>query len=169
LLCLLFVALGSLQQWTISATDLNNHPYHQHTHHFQVISYTSQAANYTQTGLIVGSWRDTVPVDFFNSVTIRFRPTNFTGLMLFHCHVILHSDLGEMAIALVPGSDEFEVLPKPDIAEFHFCDDTELDIILGVSIGLGIPLLILLLAMLYFILNPRAGMPSDTHLKMPNR
>lgn len=93
------ISLNEIQEWTVTTTDSKQHPYHQHLNHFQVSSYTLSQFHYNETGLVEGSWRDTIPISNENHVVIRFKPRDFCGKFVFHCHVIPHSDKGMMAVA----------------------------------------------------------------------
>jgi len=114
--------LGSTQEWTLlSIGDSRNHPYHQHMNAFQVLSFPQSQHPYSNTGLIPGSWRDTIPLSDMGDVVIRWRAFNFSGLVLFHCHVIAHSDMGMMGMALVEGDENIYPHPLPQIVSKSFC------------------------------------------------
>jgi len=84
--------LGAIASRTISA---NAHPYHQHVYPFQLVG-SSLATGYNA----VGDWHDTIK----GSGEIRFRPTEFTGKLMLHCHRLIHEDLGMMAMEYVAPS-----------------------------------------------------------------
>eukprot|EP01084_Bolivina_argentea_P197236 338039_1 len=69
------------------------HPYHQHAHPFQIE---------TEENLFFGErcdWRDTYGYTNTNEgiFTLRTRPTDFTGVVIEHCHWLPHEDYGMMA------------------------------------------------------------------------
>ncbi|KAL3941294.1 MAG: hypothetical protein SGBAC_004317 [Bacillariaceae sp.] len=70
----------------------NTHPYHQHVYPFQLVGATLESG-YNK----VGDWHDTIK----GTGEIRFRPTEFTGKMMLHCHRLIHEDLGMMAMEYV--------------------------------------------------------------------
>jgi FtsP/CotA-like multicopper oxidase with cupredoxin domain len=84
--------LNSIQQWDLVNTA--EHPLHFHIHHFQIISEieSEEVEGWTNPG----DWIDTLA----NSqvVTIRFRPLDFVGYMLIHCHIPSHADQGAAAL-----------------------------------------------------------------------
>ena len=81
--------LGAIAARNLSA---NTHPYHQHVYPFQLVGST------LETGYnMVGDWHDTVK----GTGEIRFRPTEFTGKLMLHCHRLVHEDLGMMAMEYV--------------------------------------------------------------------
>ncbi|CAB9509169.1 Blue copper oxidase CueO [Seminavis robusta] len=72
------------------------HPFHQHVHPFQLIDGVSSkkdSAEYYK----VGDWHDTIS----GKVTVRFRPTVFTGKMMVHCHILVHEDTGMMGVEYI--------------------------------------------------------------------
>ena len=94
--------LGSLFHHKIQQWDLVNtaeHPLHIHVHHFQIISEIEleELEGWTQAG----DWIDTIANSLI--VTVRFRPLDFEGFMLIHCHIPAHSDQGSAAL--------FRILP----------------------------------------------------------
>lgn len=81
--------LGAVVARQLSA---NAHPYHQHVYPFQLVG-AGFAGNYYR----VGDWHDTVK----GTGEIRFRPTDFTGKLMLHCHRLVHEDRGMMAMEYV--------------------------------------------------------------------
>jgi FtsP/CotA-like multicopper oxidase with cupredoxin domain len=79
--------LGCVYQ--IDVTDEGNqHPYHQHINHFQMIETATDPDFYR-----VGEWRDTVPT--FNTATsMKYRPDTFAGPTVVHCHYTNHEGNG---------------------------------------------------------------------------
>jgi FtsP/CotA-like multicopper oxidase with cupredoxin domain len=43
-------------------------------------------------------YHDTFPVDPGGSITFRTRFADFAGRSLYHCHLVLHSDIGMMGV-----------------------------------------------------------------------
>jgi FtsP/CotA-like multicopper oxidase with cupredoxin domain len=87
------IELGSVEEWTIVNDDGKPHPFHIHTNPFQVTKINGQ--NVTAHGL-----RDTelLPANSGESMTFRTRFRDFTGLTVFHCHLIPHADNGMMSL-----------------------------------------------------------------------
>jgi FtsP/CotA-like multicopper oxidase with cupredoxin domain len=88
------IALGAVEEWTITNLHDADHPYHIHTNPFQVMKINGQA-------LAEPIWRDTVNVTRLGSVTVRSRFEDFTGLFVLHCHILNHEDLGMMQLVEV--------------------------------------------------------------------
>lgn len=95
------VRLGQVQEWVIrneynmdGSMATESHPFHLHTNHFQVVSVASKG-NFT-ADFEIGDWRDTISVPAPGNVTIRWKPLDFTGKTLLHCHTLMHEDTGMM-------------------------------------------------------------------------
>lgn len=98
--------LGVVQEWVIVNKQLvggevakANHPFHMHTNAFQIVAMShGEGAEYQ-----IGDWRDVISVPTPGNVTIRFRPVDFTGLVVAHCHTLGHSDGGMIAaVTIIP-------------------------------------------------------------------
>ena len=91
--------LGTVEQWTITNTAGEIHPFHIHTGHFQVMSINGVPQPFTGE-------RDSVPVPYKQNgvpgkVVIRIDFTGFTGPWMFHCHIGAHEDNGMMSFVNV--------------------------------------------------------------------
>ncbi|WP_242546363.1 multicopper oxidase family protein [Amycolatopsis sp. MtRt-6] len=87
-------ALGTVEEWTLTNTSGQNHPFHIHTAPFQVLSVNGVAqppADY-RDGVTVPHAVDGVA----GKVVIRIRFSDFTGKWMFHCHITGHEDNGMM-------------------------------------------------------------------------
>ena len=94
--------VGAIEDWTIENRALETHAFHMHQIHFQMLEIDGQpVAN--------NDMRDTIEIPFwggkgpFHSVKVRmdFRDPTTAGVSLFHCHILLHEDLGMMHKILV--------------------------------------------------------------------
>ncbi|CAH0516006.1 unnamed protein product [Peronospora belbahrii] len=94
------MTLGRVQEWIIinrrdenGEVTLRNHPFHLHTNAFQIVDMShGHGIDYE-----VGDWRDVISVPTPGNVTIRFRPQDYTGIVVAHCHILGHSDAGMIA------------------------------------------------------------------------
>jgi FtsP/CotA-like multicopper oxidase with cupredoxin domain len=94
--------VGAIEDWTIENRALETHAFHMHQIHFRVLEVDGKPV--TDNDL-----RDTIEVPFwegkgpYHSVKVRmdFSDPNTAGLFLFHCHILLHEDLGMMHKILV--------------------------------------------------------------------
>lgn len=77
--------LGTVEEWTLCGT---NHPFHIHVNPFLLVAIDGVPLN-------PPIWMDTVAPGG-RTLTIRMRPTVFTGDAVAHCHILDHEDVGMM-------------------------------------------------------------------------
>ena len=94
------VPLNSVQEWVLINTSPNGHPFHIHVNDFMVMSITPGGG--VETPLPEPEWHDTVNIPK-NGGMVRFRTRfeDFKGMFVFHCHILLHEDVGMMQIVEV--------------------------------------------------------------------
>jgi FtsP/CotA-like multicopper oxidase with cupredoxin domain len=95
--------VGAVEEWTIENHALETHAFHIHQIHFKVLEIDGKpAANQ--------DLRDTIEIPFwegpgtpYHSVKLLmdFRDPTISGTFVFHCHILLHEDLGMMHKILV--------------------------------------------------------------------
>lgn len=85
------VRLNQTEDWQIINKASMDHPFHLHTNRFQVISRNGQPEPFC-------TWKDTVAVGGYESVTIRVKFEDFVGRSVYHCHILDHEDQGMMGI-----------------------------------------------------------------------
>jgi FtsP/CotA-like multicopper oxidase with cupredoxin domain len=98
------VHAGTVEDWVVENTAGEDHIFHIHQIHFQVLEVNGVAVNDAAV-------RDTVDLPYWNgsgaypSVKVRmdFRDTNIVGTFVYHCHILQHEDAGMMG--------EIQVLP----------------------------------------------------------
>jgi FtsP/CotA-like multicopper oxidase with cupredoxin domain len=95
---------GSTEDWTVENRAQEDHVFHIHQLHFQVLAVNGQSGNdpALRDTIIVPHWSGTGP---YPSVTLRmdFRDANIVGLFVYHCHLLGHEDGGMMgAIQVLP-------------------------------------------------------------------
>jgi suppressor of ftsI len=91
--------LGTTEQWTIFNKTDEIHPFHTHTDHFQLMSVNGVPQPYTGDQDIAS-----VPSRQHGKngeIVIRIRFTDFTGKVMFHCHIAAHEDAGMMSFVNV--------------------------------------------------------------------
>jgi FtsP/CotA-like multicopper oxidase with cupredoxin domain len=102
------VHTGTVEDWVIENTALEDHIFHIHQIHFQVLEVNGQAVNDPAI-------RDTVDLPYWSgsgpypSVKLRmdFRDPNIIGTFVYHCHILQHEDagmMGEIQVLLSTGS-----------------------------------------------------------------
>jgi len=87
--------VGTVEEWTIVNTTTEIHPFHTHTDYFQVISINGVKQPFTglQSDIPVPKQVNGVP----GKVVIRIDFADFTGKMMFHCHIAAHEHAGMMS------------------------------------------------------------------------
>ncbi len=88
------VELGAVEEWTVVNEHDDDHVFHIHTNHFQMVAINGE-------NLGERDWRDTVVVPRKGSVTFRSRFLDFTGRFVHHCHMMNHEELGMMQVVEV--------------------------------------------------------------------
>ncbi|MFZ0385397.1 MAG: multicopper oxidase family protein [Solirubrobacteraceae bacterium] len=86
--------LGTVQQWTIVNHTDEQHPFHLHTYPMQAISVNG-------VPLAFNGYQDEIVLPIGGYVVVRVHFVQFTGLTVFHCHILAHEDTGMMANLLV--------------------------------------------------------------------
>lgn len=100
---------GTVEDWVVENRAEEDHIFHIHQLHFQVLEVNGQPVNDPAI-------RDTVDIPYWNgsgaypSVKVRmdFRDPNVVGTFVYHCHILEHEDGGMMG--------EIQVLPSPGLA-----------------------------------------------------
>jgi len=94
--------VGAIEDWTVENRALETHAFHIHQIHFRVLEIDGKPAANTDL-------RDTIEIPYwegkgpYHSVKLRmdFSDPTTAGTFLFHCHILLHEDLGMMHKILV--------------------------------------------------------------------
>ena len=90
--------LGTSEQWTVLNESGEIHPFHVHTDHFQVMSVNGVDSPTPASRTSSPSpTRKRLP----GQVVIRIQFTDFTGKVMFHCHIAAHEDAGMMSFVNV--------------------------------------------------------------------
>lgn len=89
--------VGAVEDWTIENRALETHAFHIHQIHFKLLEVDGKKVPNTDMldTMEVPYWSGTGP---YHSIKVRmdFRDPNVAGTSLFHCHILLHEDLGMM-------------------------------------------------------------------------
>jgi FtsP/CotA-like multicopper oxidase with cupredoxin domain len=81
------IPLNSVEEWEVYNHTAYPHPFHIHVNPFQVVS---------GGGIEPGTWMDTLEFPAFSRIKFRTRFENYTGTFVFHCHNLMHEDMGMM-------------------------------------------------------------------------
>ena len=94
--------VGAIEDWTIENRALETHAFHIHQIHFRVLEIDGKPApNHDLRDTIeIPYWSGSGP---YHSVKLRmdFSDPTTAGTFVFHCHILLHEDLGMMHKILV--------------------------------------------------------------------
>jgi FtsP/CotA-like multicopper oxidase with cupredoxin domain len=101
------VHAGTVEDWTVENRAGEDHVFHIHQLHFQVLAIDGQPVNDP-------ALRDTYDIPYwsgsgaYHSITVRmdFSDPNIVGTFVYHCHILEHEDggmMGEIQV-LPPGS-----------------------------------------------------------------
>ena len=101
------VHAGTVEDWTVENRAGEDHVFHIHQLHFQVLAIDGQPVNDP-------ALRDTMDIPYwsgtgaYHSITVRmdFSDPNIVGTFVYHCHILEHEDggmMGEIQV-LPPGS-----------------------------------------------------------------
>jgi FtsP/CotA-like multicopper oxidase with cupredoxin domain len=95
--------VGAVEDWTIENRALETHAFHIHQIHFKLLEVDGKPVENEDL-------RDTYEVPFwegpghpYHSFKARFdfRDPTIAGTFVFHCHILLHEDMGMMHKILV--------------------------------------------------------------------
>jgi FtsP/CotA-like multicopper oxidase with cupredoxin domain len=91
-------SLNTYEIWEVMNNSMMDHPFHQHVNPAQVISITGGDSAYKTFYTTSPAWKDTVIVPKGGSVKLLVPIKDFTGMTMFHCHILEHEDLGMMGL-----------------------------------------------------------------------
>jgi FtsP/CotA-like multicopper oxidase with cupredoxin domain len=95
---------GHIEDWTIENRSQEDHVFHIHQIHFQVLKVNGKLVNDP-------AMRDTIDIPYWSgsgpypAVTLRmnFNDPKIVGTFLYHCHILKHEDMGMMgSIQVLP-------------------------------------------------------------------
>jgi FtsP/CotA-like multicopper oxidase with cupredoxin domain len=93
--------LGDYEVWEVVNQSGMEHPFHQHVNACQVLSISGGDSEYAQLYTTAPAWKDTVIIPKWGSVTMLVPVMDFTGMAMFHCHILEHEDIGMMAAWMI--------------------------------------------------------------------
>jgi FtsP/CotA-like multicopper oxidase with cupredoxin domain len=105
--------LGKVEEWTFVNLTTQDHPMHLHTNQFQVVQVNGRRVR-PNTEI------DNTILPRNGTIKIRFKPRTYTGLTVFHCHILFHEDSGMMSTIryIKSGGASSLVLPE-GVASVH--------------------------------------------------
>jgi suppressor of ftsI len=82
--------LGTVEEWTIVNHTDETHPFHMHTCPMQEISSNGVPIPFD-------GYQDEIVLPSHGYVVMRVQFVGYTGVTVFHCHILAHEDAGMMA------------------------------------------------------------------------
>ncbi len=90
--------VGTYEVWEISVQGGMDHPFHFHVNHAQVLSIIGGDQNYASLYTTIPAWKDTIIVPKWGTIRILVSIQDYTGMTMFHCHIVEHEDIGMMGM-----------------------------------------------------------------------
>lgn len=90
--------LGGYEIWEVINQSMMDHPFHQHVNGAQVLSISGGDSAYKSFYTTAPAWKDTVIVPKMGSIKLLVPIRDFTGMTMFHCHILEHEDIGMMGL-----------------------------------------------------------------------
>ncbi len=84
--------------WEVTNNSMMDHPFHQHVNSAQVLSITGGDSAYSSFYTSAPAWKDTVIVPKGGTARLLVPVKDFTGLAVFHCHILEHEEMGMMGL-----------------------------------------------------------------------
>lgn len=84
--------------WDIYNDSGMDHPFHQHVNAGQVLAISGGDAAYASFLTTKPAWKDTVLIPKWGSVSLLIPVLDWSGMTMFHCHIMEHEDIGMMGV-----------------------------------------------------------------------
>ncbi|WP_432745941.1 multicopper oxidase family protein [Methylobacter sp. G7] len=91
-------SVNTYEIWEVFNQSMMDHPFHQHVNPAQVISISGGDSAYKSLYTTSPAWKDTVIVPKGGSVKLLVPIKDYTGITMFHCHILEHEDIGMMGL-----------------------------------------------------------------------
>jgi FtsP/CotA-like multicopper oxidase with cupredoxin domain len=91
-------SVNTYEIWDVYNNSMMDHPFHQHVNPVQVLSISGGDSAYNNFYTTSPAWKDTVIVPAGGSVKLLVPIKDFTGMTMFHCHILEHEDIGMMGL-----------------------------------------------------------------------
>jgi FtsP/CotA-like multicopper oxidase with cupredoxin domain len=98
--------VGTYEIWEISVKGDMDHPFHFHINHAQVLSISGGDQGYASLYTNAPALKDTIIVPKMGKITILVSIQDYTGMTMFHCHIVEHEDIGMMGMWHIMDMDE---------------------------------------------------------------
>ncbi len=89
---------GTYEVWNIVNRGAFDHPFHQHVNAAQILSIEGGDPDYASLYTSIPAWKDTIIVPRRGSLSMLVPVMDYTGITVFHCHILEHEDIGMMGV-----------------------------------------------------------------------
>ncbi len=90
--------VGTYEVWEVINQSGMDHPFHHHVNPAQVLSITGGDAKYSSLYTSIPAWKDVTIVPKFGKIRLLMPVMDYTGMAMYHCHIIEHEDIGMMGM-----------------------------------------------------------------------
>jgi len=90
--------INTYEVWEVINQSNMDHPFHQHVNAGQVLSITGGDSAYASLYTTIPAMKDTVLVPKGGKVKLLVPVMDYTGMTMFHCHILEHEDIGMMGM-----------------------------------------------------------------------
>jgi FtsP/CotA-like multicopper oxidase with cupredoxin domain len=90
--------LGTYEVWEIINKGPMDHSFHQHVNASQILTIEGGDPDYASLYTSIPAWKDTIIVPRRGRVTMLVPVMDYTGITVFHCHILEHEDIGMMGV-----------------------------------------------------------------------
>ncbi len=99
--------VDTYEVWEVSVQGGMDHPFHFHVNHAQVISINGGDSGYASLYTKTPAWKDTIVVPKMGGkITLLVSIKDYTGMTMFHCHIVEHEDIGMMGMWHIMSNDD---------------------------------------------------------------
>jgi FtsP/CotA-like multicopper oxidase with cupredoxin domain len=97
--------IGGYEVWDITSQCMMDHVFHIHVNNFQVLGISWDPVGYSLYTQIP-ALKDSVYVPRGSTVRILVNVADYTGMTMFHCHIVEHEDIGMMGMWNIAPANE---------------------------------------------------------------
>jgi FtsP/CotA-like multicopper oxidase with cupredoxin domain len=90
--------VGTYEVWEIINRGPMDHSFHQHVNPSQILSIEGGDPDYASLYTSIPAWKDTIIVPKRGRITMLVPVLDYTGITVFHCHILEHEDIGMMGV-----------------------------------------------------------------------
>jgi len=97
--------LNTYEIWELYNPSMMDHPFHMHLNEGQVLSIIGGDPVYSSLYTTAPAWKDDIIIPRGGKVTLLVPIMDYPGMVMFHCHILEHEDIGMMGIWNIAPAD----------------------------------------------------------------